>query len=58
MKQKQKTYRTHTVRTRQLARLIGNLQKKQLYHRKIWLDADVMIGALKYKINDLLRRQK
>ena len=54
---KQKTYRTHTVRTRQIARMIANLRNKQLYHRTRWLDNDVIIGALNYKINSLLRRR-
>jgi hypothetical protein len=47
--------RTHTTTTRQIARLVNNLKKKQRYYRTRWLDADVIIGALEYKINTILK---
>jgi hypothetical protein len=55
---KQKTYRQHTLRTRQLTRITERLREKMRYHRQKYLDCDVILGAIRYKIDRILEASK
>ena len=46
----------HTVESRELARKIEYLKRKQQYARDRWLKLDVEINAKKHKMFDILRR--
>lgn len=57
-KKKPGIYRHHTIESRQLARIETRLIEKQRVFRNKWLDADVELGAIRYKIASILRRKQ
>ena len=46
----------HTIKTRQMSRVVDNLKCQQARLRRRWLDIDIVVNALQHDINRELAR--